>query len=61
MDTKAFTDDALDVINSFAERDEEKSCRWCIKNEWGADKHEPDCPFGKLYKFLLKYSTMGRR
>lgn len=61
MDTNAFTDDALDVINSFAERDEEKECRFCTKADWGAEKHDAKCPFGKLYKFLIKYSTLGRR
>jgi len=35
-----------------AELDDEKTCPFCEKHEWGADKHEEGCPFALAYAAL---------
>lgn len=54
-DQKEVLKEALEVVDAFLKRDEDKACRFCSKDEWGIEKHDSDCPFGKGYAFILKY------
>ena len=40
------------LASLLVENDNDKSCPFCKKIEWGTDKHEKDCPFALAYAAL---------
>ena len=42
----------MGILTDFALMDDQKTCPYCQKDEWGTDAHEPTCIMTRIYEFL---------
>jgi len=48
---------ATDILTEFQAMDDERTCRYCAKDDWGEDKHEPTCIYARIYRFIATPRT----
>jgi len=44
----------LEALEMLVVTDNDKSCPYCTKTEWGEEKHDEDCVYHRAYKIIAK-------